>query len=100
MLGLLLGTGVFLTIRLRFVQEVRFREALRAKVPARSTGEGRLSPFQTFMTALGAAMGTGNIAGVATSIVSGEPETLFWIWVYGFFATALKFSEAFVHALF
>ena len=46
------------------------------------------------MTALAASIGTGNIAGVATAIVSGGPGALFWIWVYGFVATAIKFSEA------
>ena len=46
------------------------------------------------MTALGASIGTGNIAGVATAIVSGGPGALFWIWVYGFVAMAIKFAEA------
>jgi AGCS family alanine or glycine:cation symporter len=46
------------------------------------------------MTALAASIGTGNIAGVATAIVSGGPGALFWIWVYGFFATSIKFAEA------
>ena len=55
---------------------------------------GALPPFQAFMTALAASIGTGNIAGVAAGIVSGGPGALFWIWCYGFFATALKFSEA------
>jgi AGCS family alanine or glycine:cation symporter len=45
---------------------------------------GALSPFQAFMTALAASIGTGNIAGVATAIISGGPGALFWIWVYGF----------------
>ena len=45
------------------------------------------------MTALGASIGTGNIAGVATAIVSGGPGAVFWIWVYGFFATAIKFTR-------
>jgi alanine or glycine:cation symporter, AGCS family len=93
-LALLLGTGVFLTVRLRFVQVVRLREALRAMVPAEAGGAGSLSPFQAFMTALAASIGTGNIAGVATAIVSGGPGALFWIWAYGFFATAIKFTEA------
>ena len=93
-LALLLGTGVYLTIRLRFVQVVRFRQALRAMVPVQTGGEGALTSFQAFMTALGASIGTGNIAGVATAIVSGGPGALFWIWVYGFFATAIKFCEA------
>jgi AGCS family alanine or glycine:cation symporter len=55
---------------------------------------GALTPFQAFMTALGASIGTGNIAGVATAIVSGGPGALFWIWVYGFVAMAIKFAEA------
>ena len=46
------------------------------------------------MTALGATIGTGNIAGVATAVVSGGPGAVFWIWCYGFFATAIKFTEA------
>lgn len=94
MLALLLGTGMYLTVRLRFVQVVRFGDALRATMPVRVAGAGALSSFQAFMTALGASIGTGNIAGVATAIVSGGPGALFWIWVYGFFATAIKFCEA------
>jgi len=94
-MGLLFGTGLFLTIRLRFVQVVRFREALRSVVPAAEAGApGALSPFQAFMTALAATIGTGNIAGVATAVVSGGPGAVFWIWCYGFFATAVKFTEA------
>ena len=76
------------------MQVVHFREALRSFVPAASEGGGALSPFQAFMTALAASIGTGNIAGVATAIVSGGPGALFWIWCYGFFATAIKFAEA------
>jgi len=94
-MGLLFGTGLFLTLRLRFVQVVRFREALRTMVPAAEAGaRGALSPFQAFMTALAATIGTGNIAGVATAVVSGGPGAVFWIWCYGFFATAIKFTEA------
>lgn len=99
----LFGTGLFLTIRLRAVQIRRFGDALRAFVarpsgPSTGSGQvpasGALSPFQAFMTALGATIGTGNIAGVAAGVVSGGPGVLFWIWCYGFFATAIKFSEA------
>jgi AGCS family alanine or glycine:cation symporter len=61
-MALLLGTGVFLTLRLRLVQVLRFPEAVRAMVPAQSHGAGTLSPFQAFMTALAASIGTGNIA--------------------------------------
>jgi AGCS family alanine or glycine:cation symporter len=92
---LLFGSGAFLTLRYRVVQVRRFREALAAFVTRddRAAG-GVLSPFQAFMTALAATIGTGNIAGVAAGIVSGGPGALFWIWCYGFVATALKFSEA------
>lgn len=91
----LFGTGLFLTLRLGAVQVRRFPEALREFFGGRTTGAGGvLSPFQAFMTALGTTIGTGNIAGVAAGIVSGGPGVLFWIWCYGFFATAIKFSEA------
>jgi AGCS family alanine or glycine:cation symporter len=77
------------------VQVRRFGEALAAFVTRDDRGAGGvLSPFQAFMTALAATIGTGNIAGVAAGIVSGGPGALFWIWCYGFVATALKFSEA------
>ena len=93
--GVLLAAGLFLTLRTRFVQVRRFAEAWGAAFPQRSSGgSGVLTPFQAFMTALGASIGTGNIAGVATAIVSGGPGALFWIWVYGFVAMAIKFAEA------
>ncbi len=92
---ILLGTGLFLTIRLNVVQVRRIREAFRAMVTRQAgSGVGALSPLQAFMTALAATIGTGNIAGVATAVISGGPGALFWIWVYGFFATSIKFSEA------
>lgn len=93
--GVLLGAGVWLTIRSGVVQLRRFGDAWRVAFIRRSTGAtGALTPFQAFMTALAASIGTGNIAGVATAIVSGGPGALFWIWVYGFFAMAIKFAEA------
>lgn len=92
--AILLGSGLFLTLRYRFVQVTRFAEALRETVGRGGTGPGALTPFQAFMTALAASIGTGNIAGVATAIVSGGPGALFWIWVYGFVAMAIKFTEA------
>ena len=91
----LLGAGLFLTVRTGFVQVRRFGEACRVAFVRRGSGrDGALTPFQAFMTALAASIGTGNIAGVATAIVSGGPGALFWIWVYGFVATAIKFAEA------
>ena len=91
----LLGAGAFLTLKTSFVQLRRFGEAWRVALVRRATGDsGALTPFQAFMTALAASIGTGNIAGVATAVVSGGPGALFWIWVYGFVATAIKFGEA------
>jgi AGCS family alanine or glycine:cation symporter len=91
---LLMGSGLFLTLRFRLVQVTRFGEAARQMFARTKTGEGALTPFQAFMTALAASIGTGNIAGVATAIVSGGPGALFWIWCYGFVAMAIKFAEA------
>jgi alanine or glycine:cation symporter, AGCS family len=93
--AVLLGSGLFLTIRTGVVQLRRFGEACRVAFVRRGSGStGALTPFQAFMTSLAASIGTGNIAGVATAIVSGGPGALFWIWVYGFVATAIKFAEA------
>ncbi|HET8646743.1 MAG TPA: sodium:alanine symporter family protein [Vicinamibacteria bacterium] len=95
-IALLLGTGLYLSLRLGFVQVRRFPEAVRTMFPAAQAdgARGPLSPFQAFMTALAASIGTGNIAGVATAVVTGGPGAVFWMWVYGFFATAIKFAEA------
>jgi len=93
--GVLLLAGVWLSVRTGFVQVRRFAQAWRVAFVRRASAEaGALTPFQAFMTALGASIGTGNIAGVATAIVSGGPGALFWIWVYGFLAMAIKFAEA------
>ena len=93
--GVLLAAGLFLTLRTSAVQVRRFRDAWRVAFVRRGTdASGALTPFQAFMTALAASIGTGNIAGVATAIVSGGPGALFWIWVYGFVAMAIKFAEA------
>jgi AGCS family alanine or glycine:cation symporter len=93
--AVLLGTGIVLTLRTGVVQVRRFGEAWRVVFVKPAAGRaGALTPFQAFMTALAASIGTGNIAGVATAIVSGGPGALFWIWVYGFVAMAIKFAEA------
>jgi len=95
LVGILLLSGLFLTVRTGFVQVRRFAEAWSVAFVRRATGStGAITPFQAFMTSIGASIGTGNIAGVATAIVSGGPGALFWIWVYGFVAMAIKFAEA------
>ena len=92
---MLLGAGLFLSIRYNWVQFRRLPDAFRAMVAQQSSAAGgALTPFQAFMTALGASIGTGNIAGVATAIISGGPGALFWIWMYGLVATSVKFTEA------
>ena len=92
---LLLGTGLFLTIRSGSPSfAVSARRCARCSAASRRAPRGALTPFQAFMTALAASIGTGNIAGVATAIISGGPGALFWIWCYGFVAMAIKFTEA------
>jgi len=94
-IALLFAVGLFLTLRLGFVQFRFFGAALKAFFGTdEANAKGALSPFQTFMTALGATIGTGNIAGVATAIVTGGPGALFWIWMWGLLAMAVKFTEA------
>jgi len=92
---LLLGTGLYLTIRLGLVQVVAFRHGWRALrgSDGRNRGEGQISPFQALSTALSGTIGTGNIAGVATAIALGGPGALFWMWVTAFFGMATKFAE-------
>jgi AGCS family alanine or glycine:cation symporter len=91
----LLSGSIFFTIRMRFVQVFRFRDAIRETIASRQSGaSGPLSPLQAFMTSLAATIGVGNIAGVATAIVSGGPGAMFWIWCYGFLAMPMKFAEA------
>jgi AGCS family alanine or glycine:cation symporter len=95
LVGVLLATSIFFTIRLRFVQIRRFGDAIRETIASRQSGaSGPLSPLQAFMTSLAATIGVGNIAGVATAIVAGGPGALFWICCYGFLAMPLKFAEA------
>ena len=96
MLILTVGTGLFLTIRLRGLQFRKLWSSLYlALVTRRETGaQGDVTHFQALMTALSATVGTGNIAGVATAIVSGGPGALFWMWVTGLVGMATKFAEA------
>ena len=96
MLALLVGTGVFLTLRLRGLQFTRLVPSLRLALVVRdeTAGTGDVSHYQALMTALAATVGTGNIAGVATAIVAGGPGALFWMWMTGLVGMATKFAEA------
>lgn len=97
MLVLLVGTGIFLTIRTRFLGIRNLGYALKSGLgkEARTThrGEGDISPFSALTTALAATIGTGNIVGVATAMVAGGPGALVWMWLSAFFGLTSKFSE-------
>lgn len=96
MLIFLVGTGLYLTLRLRGVQfRQLFPSLYLALVKRREEGAaGDISHFQALMTALAATVGTGNIAGVATAIAAGGPGALFWMWMTGLVGMATKYSEA------
>ncbi len=94
---LLVGTGIWLTIRLKGLQFTKLKHALYlALIKRKEDGEesGDISHFQALMTALSATVGTGNIAGVATAIAVGGPGALFWMWVTGLFGLVTKYAEA------
>ncbi len=94
LLVLLVGTGMFLTLRLGLVQVIRLPLAFKLIF---STGKnqdaGDVSSFKSLCTALAATVGTGNIVGVATAIHAGGPGALFWMWMAAFFGMATKFAE-------
>ena len=98
MLVLLVGTGVYLTIRLMGIQFTLLPFALKqAFTPQKKTEgetqEGDISHFGALMTALSATIGTGNIAGVATAVVVGGPGAVFWMWITAIFGMATKYGE-------
>lgn len=98
LIPLLLGTGLWLTIRLGGVQLRMLGPALRLGLIDRKDdgGEGDISQYQALATALAATVGVGNIVGVATAIGIGGPGSLFWMWVTGLVGMASKYSEAFL----
>lgn len=93
LLILLMGTGLYLTLRLGGLQFVRLPKALSLIVTDKADGQGEVSSFAALCTALAATVGTGNIVGVATAITSGGPGALFWMWVAGFLGMATKYAE-------
>ena len=96
LLALLLGTGFWLTVRLRGIQFRALFYALRLTFSKERGGEGDISHFGSLMTALAATVGTGNIAGVSTAVALGGPGAIFWMWVTGLFGMATKYSESFL----
>lgn len=97
----LVGTGVFFTFRLRFVQVRKFNQAFKqvfgglfTKDRDEKADEEGISSFQALATAIAAQVGTGNLVGVATAIISGGPGAIFWMWVSALFGMATIFAEA------
>lgn len=92
MMILLLGTHIFLTIRLRCPQRKLFT-AIRLSIKRDKDASGDVSQFGALATALAATIGTGNIIGVATAIALGGPGAVFWCWITGVFGIATKYAE-------
>ena len=98
MLLLLVGTGIYLSIRTGFLQSRRFGYIMRNTLGTLFSGKkddhgGNLSPFQAVSTALAGTVGTGNIAGVTGAIFVGGPGAVFWMWVSAFFGMCTKYAE-------
>ena len=92
LLILLVGTGIYLTIRLGLLQVLRLSKAFQL-IFIKDKGHGDVSSFAALCTALAATVGTGNIIGVATAIKVGGPGALFWMWMAAFFGMATKYAE-------
>ena len=93
LLVLLVGTGIYLSIRLSFLQFSQLPYALKTAFSLKQDHEsqGDISHFQSLMTALSATIGPGNIAGVATAVVAGGPGAVFWMWITTIFGMATKY---------
>ena len=99
LLFLLVGTGVYFSVRTRFVQVRKFKTAWNRvfggfSLKGKKAGKDGMTSFQALATAIAAQVGTGNIAGCATALVSGGPGAIFWMWLAAFFGMATIFAEA------
>ena len=96
---LLCGTGIYYTIRLKFIQVGKFAEACKVvfgnfTLKGAKGKNGEMTPFQSIATAIAAQVGTGNLAGAATALIGGGPGAIFWMWVSAFFGMATIYAEA------
>ena len=91
LLVLLVGTGIYLTLRLGLLQ-IRYLPKAFRLIFTEDEGNGDISSFGALATALAATVGTGNIVGVATAIQTGGPGALFWMWMVAFFGMATKYA--------
>ncbi len=99
LIPILVGTGIFFTYKLRFVQIRQFGRAFRHvfggfSLMGEKAGAHGMTSFQSLATAVAAQVGTGNLAGVATAIAMGGPGAIFWMWLAAFFGMATIFAEA------
>ncbi|MBO6006223.1 MAG: sodium:alanine symporter family protein [Paludibacteraceae bacterium] len=92
LLIMLLGTHLFLTFRLAFIQKY-IHQGIKLSVRPEKASTGDISPFSALATSLAATIGTGNIVGVATAISMGGPGAVFWMWITGIFGIATKYTE-------
>lgn len=100
MLVLIVGVGIYLTIRTKFFQVTKIPTWWKNTIATvfkkgnkKAAGKGAVTPFQALTTALAATVGTGNIVGVSTAIVAGGPGAVFWMWISAFFGMMTKYSE-------
>lgn len=94
MLAFLVGTGIFLTVRLKFKPWLNLPYAVKMILAKKDKSEGDVSPFQSLMIALSATVGTGNIVGVSTAMVLGGPGALVWMWISAAFGLSTKYGES------
>ena len=94
MLFFLVGTGVFLTIRLKFLPWRNLPHSIKMVLSPQKDDEGDISPFQSLMTALSATVGTGNIVGVSTAMVLGGPGAIVWMFISAAFGISTKYAES------
>ena len=99
LLVLLCGTGLYYTIRLRFIQVRKFGEGVRQvfghfSMNGEKHEKGEMTPFQSIATAIAAQVGTGNLAGAATALIGGGPGAIFWMWISAFLGMATIYGEA------
>ncbi len=89
----LMSVGIYLSVRLNFLQIFNLKRALRLTIKAENEGQGDVSSFKSLCVALAATIGTGSIVGVATAIKMGGPGAIFWMCIAGFFGMATKYAE-------
>ena len=96
---ILCGTGIYYTIRLKFIQVRKFREGWHQvfgnfSLKGKKENAGEMTSFQSVATAIAAQVGTGNLAGAATALIGGGPGAIFWMWMSAFFGMSTIYAEA------